>query len=184
MSDFDYGNYLSNLDLLLKAAQEDYKQITYDRRNLQHSILRNYLWLATAIVSAQITYFINMTSEKPFAPWLVQPSICFYFFIIVALALSGIAFAYGIDTMRGRVGVCFPYEYAYNHMTDMAHKEASSQLASGSLRVYMIQTLEIAINHQREIARETGEKLRHLCRLLLFSLLFMLVSILGTFGNI
>lgn len=32
MSDFDHAAYSSLLENILKAAQEDYKQITFDRR--------------------------------------------------------------------------------------------------------------------------------------------------------
>lgn len=179
MSDFDHDAYTSSLEIVLKAAQEDYKQITFDRRRIQHSILRNYLWLATAIFSAECTFFFNLTGNEPILPWPISIGMFFYTFAGFALSASLATFAFGIDSMRGRAPVFMPYEYTYEHLMDMAHKEASNDTTTGSLMVCMIRTLESAINHHREIAVKTGKRLRWLSRLLLGSIFFALLAVIS-----
>lgn len=67
---FDAGAYRDSLAALLKAAQDEYKQITYDRRAMQHSILRNYLWLSTILFS------VGCTGVQPHGDPGPLPQVC------------------------------------------------------------------------------------------------------------
>lgn len=165
---FDAGAYRDSLAALLKAAQDEYKQITYDRRAMQHSILRNYLWLSTILFSVGCTGVYQVAGHSG-GPWRLDANALFWLFSAASLLASFACFCLGIDTMRGRGIVFFPYQGTFEELLDMAYREASRELSSGRLALTMTRDLEEAINHHRATATTVGKKLRYIAWGLIFS---------------
>lgn len=176
---FKNANYIGSLDIILKAAQDEYKQITFDRHTAQHAILRNYLWLSTLIISVEGAIFLGIIGGKNL-PWLMESGIFFIIFSIISMLFSVIAFLLGIDTMRGRGETFHPYQMPYEDLVGVAYQEAAANKADGFLRITMIRHLENAISHHSRACTIIGEKLRILSRLLLASTGFSILALLMT----
>lgn len=175
---FDHANYKECLTTLLKAAQDEYKVITYDRRTMQHGILRNYLWLSTVMFSVECTGIYRVVSN-PSTPWLMHPGTLFWILAGLSLISSLACFCFGVDTMRGRGVVFFPYQVPFESLMSMAHQEASRDLPVGRLYMSMIRDLEKSINQHRAIATTVGRKLRCISWGLLFSLACAVLAVLA-----
>lgn len=175
---FDHANYKECLTTLLKAAQDEYKAITYDRRAIQHSILRNYLWLSTIMFSVECTGIFQVVGNKG-TPWPMHPGTLFWILAGLSLISSLACFCFGVDTMRGRGVVLFPYQVPFESLMSMAHQEASRDLPVGRLYMSMIRDLEKGINQHRAIATTVGKKLRYISWGLLFSLACAVLAVLA-----
>lgn len=175
---FDFGNYKEFLATLLKAAQDEYKVVTYDRRTMQHAILRNYLWLSTIMFSVECTGIYQVVGNTG-VPWPMYPSALFWILAGLSVTSSLACFCYGIDTMRGRGTVAFPYQVPFESLMDMAHQEASRTLPYGRLYLAMIRDLEKGINQNRATATKVGKKLRYISWGLLLSLASAVLAVLA-----
>lgn len=175
---FDQKDYKDFLAALLKAAQDEYKLVTYDRRTMQHGILRNYLWLSTVMFSVECTGIYQVASNTG-APWPMYPSTLFWILAGLSLISSLACFCFGVDTMRGRGVVLFPYQVPFESLMSMAHQEASRDLPVGRLYMSMIRDLEKGINQHRAIATTVGKKLRYISWGLLFSLACAVLAVLA-----
>lgn len=180
---FKKADYRALLDIILKAAQDEYKQITYDRHNAQHAILRNYLWLATLLISVEGALFSNIIRGKNL-PWVMEPGFFFICFSIAALLSSIAAFFLGIDTMRGRGKTFRQHQVSYENLIQMAYDGAELQKNDENVRLTMIRHLENAISIHSEACKAVGKKLRILSVLLLLSTLFSVLSVLTASSNL
>lgn len=168
--------YLKKLEVILKAAQDEYKQITYDRRQIQHGLLKNYIWLSTILFSTQTAILLYALDTR--TTFVLEPGIVFLFFIILAIVLSAGTFAFGVDTIRGRGEVKFPYittfwqmwEYAYRERYDLGRPDNGKAILPHELHTFMIDELQKAIFENRKTAGDVGKKLRRLSWLLLASI--------------
>lgn len=175
---FKKTDYRVSLDIILKAAQDEYKQITYDRHNAQHAILRNYLWLATLLISVEGAIFLNIIRGENL-PWVMEPGVFFIFFSTTSMLFSVAAFLLGIDTMRGR-GLTFrTQQIHYKDLIQMAYDNAEVQTNDEKVRITMITHLENAISHHIEVCTKIGLKLRALSIFLLISVTSCIFSLLG-----
>lgn len=181
----DYGKALENI---LRAAQEDYKQITYERRARQQFILRTYLWLSTLILGVQIPIFSHVKISSvgfKVVPWDIQITPFFYFWAAVAIFASLASFVLGVDTMRGRGETLVPYQ-PYKKLLDLAYKSASNTPENSSSDkeawcIEMIKSLTAAINNERLQASKVGKKLRGISYAILISVLFTMLALMPTF---
>ena len=176
---FDEEAYRKLLENVLKAAQEEYKQV-YSLPGEQRVILRNYQWLATVIVAAQGAMFGHIVTGQGFwpFPWHTVPTFMFYVWAVLAVVCSLAVFVLGLDTLRGRKETAFPYKRTYMDLLTIAHDEVRTARGVGSLYATMVQDLQAAIDHQKEKARPTGPKLRKMSWTLLLSLLFTFLALL------
>lgn len=181
--DFDLSIYTANLDLVLKAAQEDYEQITFKRHAIQHGILRNYLWLATVVYAVDIYLFSNVSGHASLIPWKVAPNSLFYLFMALAMLSSCAVFMIGVYAMQNRKGVSFPYYERYEKFISLAWQEGACKIEAGTLRLEMIRLLAAAIAHQQMTANLKGKILRALCWLLLFSTGSSILALLSASMN-
>lgn len=180
-SEFPVEEYNKMLDLVLKAAQDEYKQITYDTPANQRVILRNYQWLATVILAAQGALLSHViTGQQGFwpLPWQVTPTVMFYVWAVCAVLCCLIVFTLGLDTLRGRGITLFPYQRTYSDLLVIAHNEARKQEVPGCLRATMVRDLENAINNQRKKVKPVGPRLRIMSWGLLLALLFTIFSVI------
>lgn len=51
----DYSKEISVAEDLCKQALDKYKQVSIDRLAIQHSVIKNYLWLSVTILVAELT---------------------------------------------------------------------------------------------------------------------------------
>ena len=176
---FDEEAYRKLLENILKAAQDEYKQVC-SLPGEQRVILRNYQWLATVIIAAQGAMFGHIVTGQGFwpFPWHVVPTSMFYVWAVLAVVCSLAVFVLGLDTLRGRMETAFPYKRTYKDFMTIAHDEIRTARGVGSLYATMVQDLQIAIDHQREKVRPTGPKLRKMSWALLLSLLFTFLALL------
>lgn len=181
---FSQEKYEKMLELVLKTAQDEFKQVTYDLPNYQKNILRNYQWLSTVILAAECVLFLHVIDkDKGFwlLPWEVRPTLMFYTWaFLAALAALGV-FVLGLDTLRGRGVTWCPTLRKYAELTQIAYEEANDEMREktppGTLRTTMINDLEIAIEDHRIKASSVGLKLRKMSWGLLLSLCFTGVAL-------
>lgn len=179
--EFPTDEYNKMLDLILKSAQDEYKQITYDAPANQRLILRNYQWLATVILAAQGALFGHVVNDQQGfwpLPWQVTPTPIFFVWAISAVLCCFIVFILGLDTLRGRGITLFPCQRTYSELLVIAYDEARKKNKPGCLRSTMVRDLEIAINNQREKAKPVGPRLRKMSWGLLFALLFTVLALI------
>lgn len=180
-SEFPADEYNKMLDLILKAAQDEYKQITYDTPANQRVILRNYQWLATVILAVQGALFGHVITGRegfwPF-PWQVMPTVMFYVWAVFAVLCCLTVFTLGLDTLRGRGITLFPYQRTYSDLLVIAYNEARKQESLGCLRATMVRDLEAAISNQRKKAKPVGPRLRIMSWGLLLALLCTVFAVI------
>lgn len=170
--DFHPVEYRASLELILKAAQEDYKQVTFDRPNRQSTILKTYMWLSSLLFAAEWSFFSSVREGK--APKLLLGSVCqndlFFALVVMALGCAAIAFILGVDAARGRIAHRYPYEDSYTDQIREAYNTSSyGENPNESLRINMIIQLERGIRHHRKEIERVGRRLRTISRLMLLS---------------
>lgn len=178
---YSSAEYDKMLDLILKAAQDEFKQVAYDLPNFQKVALRNYLWLSTVILAAECALFAHVVNpEQGFwmFPWDVTLTGFFYWWASLALLCGVVVFVGGLDTMRGRGYSLCPVGRPYSEFMQMAYEEATGKRDQAEFRVNMINDLEVAINDYRTKASSVGLKLRKMSYALLLSLLFTVFALL------
>lgn len=176
---FSHEKYEKMLDLVLKAAQEEFKQVTYDIPREQKMLIRNYQWISTVVLAAESSLFVHVVFKDrgfwPF-PWELYPSSMFYLWVVLAVVMALSVFILGVDTLRGRGVTLCPTLRTYSELSQIAYEEADDNMQEktlpGTLRTTMINDLEIAINNHRKIASSVGKKLRVMSWGLLLSLCF------------
>lgn len=171
--------HLKNLELVIKAAQDEYKQVVYDRRFLQHSILRNYTWLSSIMFGAQCMLLQQVVQGQPIFIWL----------LISAMILTCICFGLCIDTMRGRNICNFPYmDITFRELMDMEEYQWNGEVPpygdkphdADDMHRTMIIRLQESIDSNRKIANVTGIKLRCLSLILIIALPLTVLSTMGS----
>lgn len=169
--------YLDSLDTILKAAQEEYRQITFDRPNRQFAILRTYLWLGTVVFTGELTLFSAIVSpENSIFTLSINFYDQFYGYCILALVSSLIAFVMGVDALRGRGFLKTPCGIQYSAMAIAAMYEARYE-QSGAFKTQWIEHLDdVILIHQKEAMR-VGVRLRSISYLILFSVFFSLYGL-------
>lgn len=177
----DNEAYREYLKLIHDSAFKEYGYYALDWRNRQTSLLKTYLWLSFTIIVAQANIFPTVWNGESLAilPWSLSPSVRFYFFVFIAAITSLSAFAFGIDSLRGRGGVHSHYKMLHQDMMMHAYSETiSKEVTPFCLYVNMISNLQDAIHHQKEQNRLLAIKLRTTSYLLLTSILFTAASLL------
>lgn len=169
---FHPDEYRASLDLILKAAQEDYKQVTFDRPNRQSTILKTYMWLSSLLFAAEWSVFSPIHSGQSSTLFFgsVCPNILFTTLMLVTLGCSLAAFVLGVDTARGRISHRYPYEDSYTDQFREAYGTSSYEgNPTEALRLNMIAQLERGILHHRRELERVGRRLRAISILMLVS---------------
>lgn len=157
-----------NLDIVLKTAQTEHQNVSYVTWATQNSKLHTYLWLAVAIISAEMALLMRIVDENsPDSAGLIS-----LFFLAVAVLTSLGAFAVGIDCMRSRTDIKRPIYGDYNYNVSVAEYDASGLRT----RREMISALENSIYEQIEEVSRVGKKLRILS---VFNLVSVLIGVLA-----
>ena len=175
--------HFKNLEIILAAAQDEFKLITYDRRAMQHAILRNYAWLSSILFGAQCM----LLGQMP------QGEVVFLGVLVVAIIVNCVCFGYCIDTMRGRGLYAFPYMgLVFKELIDMEEYQMNGEVPSYSDKPHdaddmhrtMILRLQSSIDANRQVANVVGKKLRRLSVILMVALPLTAVAALGCFRNL
>lgn len=152
---------LGSLDILLKIAQDDYKQVTYDAKSIQVGFMRTYLWLSVAVVTAEVSLLLRFPEK--IALFTLCDGLAFTC-LAVALVLAFAALLLGIDLMRGREGTRNPIRGSYERNLD--YVEMDKAATAIMVRKKMICDLADAIAANGKTEHRIGETLRILSRLL------------------
>ncbi len=164
--------YIKRADKLLDLSWDEYKQVTFDRHRIQHAILRNYLWLATVVFSAECVGFSHIFDGVVWFGLSFNVNQIFNVFAGLSVAISFLTIALGIDSMRGELpGIDQPFrEWDAIHFAGTAWKEAEGELAKGIMHLDLLEHLNKSINHNKGLAMRKGKRLRCMSYMLLASL--------------
>lgn len=179
-TEFDHDKYREALLFLSKTAYDEYRYVCLDIPKYQATLLRTYLWLSSIVLTVETGFaFKLLSNEIKWQEIPLVPGECFYIFYGVALLLSLIAFALGVDTLRGR-GIS---RFALGNFNNLAQEAYEMAFVPGSTTLYptMISALDEAINCQVATIDQKGKKLRWTSRLILLSVLLALWATLGLF---
>lgn len=168
-------NYLGNL---AKNAFDEYKIISVDIPSRQAGYLKTYLWLASVLIAAELSFYSNILSQNfPRIDFLYRfPNLAFYIAAATSLGCAVIVFAFGVDTLRGRK----QHSIALGDLMQVVELAKGSAISNdNSYYVPVIRAYNDAISHQATACHQIGVKLRRMSRLILLSLLLAICSILA-----
>ena len=173
--------YSTALDSVLRAALDDYNQITYTTKRFQHSTIKTYLWISTGVVAAELAFYADITSTKQLIAFIdltvdMQGKV-FKFFSCLSLILSLVVFLLGVDTMRGRGKDVGPTAFPWTKIGDIAFDDCD-EFYTDSCRITLIRDIQEAITHQIAEANSIGIKLRYMSRGVLASVSAALATLL------
>lgn len=164
--------YRECLNIIVKAAQEEYKQAMYDRPNRQSFILKTYIWLSTVIFAGEVSLFSAIVSPSKYAYFYIpkiQEEYLFYVCVVLSLVSSFIAFVLGIFAFLGRVKIKPPYRDHYIDVAKKAHNDVFCG-AHYTFQTVWLENLSSAINAQLDSCQEVGKRLRAISWLITFSI--------------
>lgn len=155
-------NEIKAAQFLLTQSLESYKQVAIDRYQIQHSIIRNYLWLSATLFFAECA-LMNRLLEQPLNA--CAGVLC------VALLLSIIAIALGIEAMTGAyfLPAQSDYRYDFGYLIPKSGYDFNRHLM---LIERMLHQSESSIDESMEAISKRQIRMRQMNKLLLLSLLF------------
>ena len=169
--EFDTEWYAKCADKMIDLSWDEYKQVTFERHRVQHAILRNYLWLATVVFSAECVGFSQVFDGVVWFGLSLHGNLVFNIFAGSSVAISFLAIALGIDSMRGKLpGVDQPFrEWNALYFAGTAWKEANGEAGKTTMHLDLLEHLDKSINHNKELAMRKGKRLRCMSYMLLAS---------------
>jgi len=171
----DLPRFRTKLELLLKNASEDHRYLSKDLPAYQANYLRTYLWLATVLIAFNASIYGKLLEGTSSIPFLQgHPTACFNFGAAVSLVLLLIVFWMGVDAMRGRRNVEFPFgNYVERYNEIWTETEDDNEPTLGRV----LATFQQEITHQSEVCSRVATKLRYMSRLLLGSVATTLLTL-------
>lgn len=169
--DEDWSKEIEVAEGIRNRALENYKQITIDTWNIQHSVIRNYLWLSLTFLAAYFTFFWKIYEQKS-----LIDDYCPLIILALAIASAFTALIIGIRSMTGANS---------NHPSDN-YVEAFKYLTSegyyqGNHYAHLekeISTIKQAIEQEEIHSHHRGIAMRRMNQLLIFSACFGVLSAL------
>ena len=177
-----------DLDLLLKTAQDEYRQIAYDTKNIQNATLRTYLWLTAAVMTAEAAFLWRLLFPEAGFP-AFGPRLAAGIFSSAGLAFAFIAFIREVGVLPGfdvKSPLAGTYAEGIGDIEGWHEADGEGGRASAMFRKTLLGYLETAILELRPKCNERGHRLRRLSGAVRLSIsaggLGFLIFCLGALG--
>ena len=144
-------------------ALENYKQIHLDTWNIQHTVIRNYLWLSVTLLAA---YFAVLW--KTYEELLPTREYCPFFVLTLAIILALASLILGILSMTGS-STRHPSDN-YVEMFDYLTTNGYDQGNHYSLLKKEIKSIKEAIERENGFINKRGLSMRWMNKLLIVSI--------------
>ena len=166
----DWSKEIEIAEGIKKQALDHYKRESIDVWNIQHSVIRNYLWLSLTFIagySALFNTLFNLSQINHYCP-LVMLAIAF----ISAL----IALAVGIYSMTGTSGI--EPDDNYEEMFEYQTRTGYCQGNHYALLQKEIHNIKQAIEEAQNKTHERGKAMRRMNKCLFTSIGFGVLSVI------
>lgn len=167
------SDYRKDLEAIVQAGQQEYRQVTIDMRVHQHNVLRNYAWLSTVLFGAQS--WVLRASLDPSNPLLPVEGIALRALVVAVLVSAG-CFCLSLYAMRGLGEAYLPRTISFTEMRSFAAQARDKEEPEAVLS-RMIGDLEYATDRNRERTHWTGKRLRLVPWGLLLSVVLSAVAV-------
>lgn len=159
-------NEIKAAQFLLTQSLESYKQISIDRYQIQHTIIRNYLWLSATLFFAECALMNRLLGQTLDACAGV---------LCVSIFLSVVSIALGIDAMTGAEFDAAQNDcrHDYGYLIPQSGYDFNRHL---KLIERMIYQAESSADEAMVVISKRQVRMKQMNRLLLGSLLFGVTS--------
>jgi hypothetical protein len=145
------GTAIPELDLVLSTAKTEYEQIAFKIFDAQETALRNYLWIATFVLPAELLLLSQVQGM-----WLILGAV----WLRLALCICAVFMTiYGL--LGYRTSSYMPISYV-----DLAERLLSEK----ALRLFMIEQMAASVEEAKEFTRKRSCRMRWICRIIMASI--------------
>lgn len=169
----DFSKEIEIAENIKKQALDHYKRESVDEWNIQHSVIRNYLWLSLTFIAGYCTVFNRVFDRIPLDNYLSVVSLA------IALILSLYSLYIGITSMTGTSSIEPDDNYVemFEYLTSPSYYQGNHF----ALLTKEIQSIKKAIEEAQEQTHNRGIAMRRMNRLLKASMCFGVLSLIFYF---
>ncbi len=169
----DFSKEIEIAENIKKQALDHYKRESIDEWNIQHSVIRNYLWLSLTFIAGYCAVFNRVFDRIPLDNCLPVVSLA------IALILSLYSLYIGITSMTGTSSIEPDDNYVemFEYLTSTGYHQGNHY----ALLTKEIQTIKEAIEEAQEQTHNRGLAMRRMNRLLKASMCFGVLSLIFYF---
>ena len=169
----DFSKEIEIAENIKKQALDHYKRESVDEWNIQHSVIRNYLWLSLTFIAGYCTVFNRVFDRIPLDNYLPLGSLA------IALILSLYSLYIGITSMTGTSSIEPDDNYVeiFEYLTSPSYYQGNHF----AMLTKEIQTIKKAIEEAQEQTHNRGIAMRRMNRLLKASMCFGVLSLIFYF---
>lgn len=169
----DFSKEIEIAESIKKQALDHYKRESIDEWNIQHSVIRNYLWLSLTFIAGYCAVFNQVFDRIPLDNYLSVVSLA------IALILSLYSLYIGITSMTGTSSIEPDDNYVemFEYLTSPSYYQGNHF----ALLTKEIQSIKKAIEEAQEQTHNRGIAMRRMNRLLKASMCFGVLSLIFYF---
>lgn len=169
----DFSKEIEIAENIKKQALDHYKRESVDEWNIQHSVIRNYLWLSLTFIAGYCTVFNRVLDRIPLDNYLPLGSLA------IALILSLYSLYIGITSMTGTSSIEPDDNYVeiFEYLTSPSYYQGNHF----AMLTKEIQTIKKAIEEAQEQTHNRGLAMRRMNKLLKASMCFGVLSLIFYF---
>lgn len=169
----DFSKEIEIAENIKKQALDHYKRESIDEWNIQHSVIRNYLWLSLTFIAGYCTVFNRVFDRIPLDNYLPLGSLA------IALILSLYSLYIGITSMTGTSSIEPDDNYVeiFEYLTSPSYYQGNHF----AMLTKEIQTIKKAIEEAQEQTHNRGLAMRRMNKLLKASMCFGVLSLIFYF---
>ncbi len=169
----DFSKEIEIAENIKKQALDHYKRESVDEWNIQHSVIRNYLWLSLTFIAGYCTVFNRVFDRIPLDNYLPLGSLA------IALILSLYSLYIGITSMTGTSSIEPDDNYVeiFEYLTSPSYYQGNHF----AMLTKEIQTIKKAIEEAQEQTHNRGLAMRRMNKLLKASMCFGVLSLIFYF---
>lgn len=169
----DFSKEIEIAENIKKQALDHYKRESIDEWNIQHSVIRNYLWLSLTFIAGYCAVFNRVFDRIPLDNYLPFGSLA------IALILSLYSLYIGITSMTGTSSIEPDDNYVeiFEYLTSPSYYQGNHF----ALLTKEIRTIKKAIEEAQEQTHNRGIAMRRMNKLLKASMCFGVLSLIFYF---
>ena len=164
----DFSKEIEIAESIKKQALDHFKREAVDTWNVQHSVIRNYLWLSLTFIASYCAVY-----SKSFDATLPSTNYC-PIILTVAIVLASVALIVGIVAMSGTSSIepDDNYHEIFDYLTATGYDQGNHY----AILSKEIISIKVAIEKAQEQTCKRGKAMRLMNRLLLASIGFAFLS--------
>lgn len=171
----DWSKEIEIAEGIKKQALDHYKRESIDVWNIQHSVIRNYLWLSLTFIAGYCAIFNNVFNQTlPTNYWFIGS-------LSIAIIIALYSLYIGIASMTGASNIEPDDNYIeiFKYLTSTGYHQGNHY----ALLTNEIKTIKAAIEEAQDKTHNRGIVMRRMNSLLKVSMTFGVLSIIFHFSQ-